>query len=144
MQYFAGLVVFSGIGSFLISDTIDFGRELRKSNSSLRLYLDFLRLLVLGGMALIGYTVAAESFHQPNDWIVFLVIGVLEPFQHTYLGYELLTRRRAGVDRKPILSRRVFLNLPCSLLKLQSQPGDCPFFGNTASSSITRTLEFQI
>lgn len=80
MQYFAGLLVFSGIGSFLISDAIDFGRELRKSNSPHRLYLDFFRLLVLGGMALIGYMVASETFHQPNDWIVFLVIGVIGAF----------------------------------------------------------------
>jgi F0F1-type ATP synthase assembly protein I len=80
MQYLAGLLVFSGIGSFLISDTIDFGRELRKSNSSRRLYLDFFRLLVLGGMALIGYMVAKETFHNSNDWIVFLVIGVIGAF----------------------------------------------------------------
>jgi F0F1-type ATP synthase assembly protein I len=96
MQYFAGLVVFSGIGSFLISDTIDFGRELRKSNSSLRLYLDFLRLLVLGGMALIGYTVAAETFHQPKDWIVFLVIGVIGAFSTFTLGVRTADARKGG------------------------------------------------
>jgi len=91
MQYFAGLVVFLGIGSFLISDTIDFGRELRKSNNPRRLYLDFFRLLVLAGMALIGYLVAKETFHQPNDWIVFLVIGVIGAF----LIHTLGVKRRA-------------------------------------------------
>lgn len=96
MQYFAGLVVFSGIGSFLISDTIDFGRELKKSNSPHHLYLDFLRLLGLGGMALIGYMVARETFHQPNDWIGFLVIGVIGAF----LMYTLGVKRRTADAKK--------------------------------------------
>jgi len=88
MQYFAGLVVFLGIGSFLISDTIDFARELGKSNNPRRLYLDFFRLLVLGGMALIGYLAAKETFYQPNDWIVFLVIGVIGAFLIHTLGVK--------------------------------------------------------
>ena len=96
MQYFAGLVVFSGIGSFLISDTIDFGRKLKKSNSPPSLYLDFLRLLGLGGMALIGYMVAKETFHQPNDWIVFLGIGVGGAFLIYILGMQ---RRTAAAKR---------------------------------------------
>lgn len=86
MQYLAGLLVFSGIGSFFISDTIDFARELRKSNNPRSLYLDFFRLLVLGGMALIGYMVAKETFHKPNDWIIFLVIGVIGAFSTHILG----------------------------------------------------------
>lgn len=77
MQYLAGLLVFSGIGSFLISDTIAFWRELERRNSPRPLYLDFFRLLVLGGMAGIGCMVASETFYQPNDWIIFLVIGII-------------------------------------------------------------------
>lgn len=95
MQYFVGLVVFSGIGSFLISDTIDFGRELR-SNSSQRLYSDFFRLLVLGGMALIGYKVASKTFHQPNDWIVFLVVGVIGAFLTHTLGVRTAGATKSG------------------------------------------------
>jgi cell division protein FtsW (lipid II flippase) len=96
MQYFAGLVVFLGIGSFLISDTINFGSELKKSNSPHRLYLDFFRLLGLGGMALIGYMVAQETFRQPNDWIVFLVVGVIGAFLIYALGVK---RRTADAKR---------------------------------------------
>lgn len=96
MQYFAGLVVFSGIGSFIISDTIDFGRELKKSNSPHHLYLDFFRLLGLGGMALIGYMVAKETFNQYNDWIVFLVIGVIGAF----LIYTLGVKRRTAAAKR--------------------------------------------
>lgn len=77
MKYLVGLLVFSCIGSFLISDTIDFGRALRKSNSFSHLYLDFFRLLVLGGMASIGYMLARETFQKDNDWIVFLIIGTI-------------------------------------------------------------------
>lgn len=77
MRYLVGLLVFSSISSFLISDTIDFSRELRKSNSFRHLFLDFLRLIVLGTMALIGYMFASRTFHQPNDWLVFLVIGII-------------------------------------------------------------------
>ncbi len=99
MQYFAGLVVFSGIGSFLISDTIDLGRELRKSNSLPHLYLDFFRLLVLGGMASIGYMVAAKTFNQPHDWIVFLVIGVIGAFLTHTLGVKRRAADMRGVRR---------------------------------------------
>lgn len=77
MKYLAGLLVFSGIGSFIISDTIAFWRELERRNSQTPLYLDFFRLLVLGVMAGIGYMVASETFQQPNDWIIFLVIGIV-------------------------------------------------------------------
>lgn len=100
MQYLAGLVVFSGIGSFLISDTIEFGREFRKSNNPRRLYLDLFRLLVLGGMALIGYMVASETFQKPNDWIVFLVIGIIGAFSTHILGLKRRVAVRNGA-RKP-------------------------------------------
>ena len=95
MQYLAGLLVFSGIGSFLISDTIDFGTELRKINNPRRLYLDFFRLLVLGGMALIGYMVASETFQKPNDWIFFLVIGIIGAFS----THILVLKRRVAVTK---------------------------------------------
>lgn len=77
MKYLVGLLVFSGIGSFLISDTITFWRELERRNSPRSLYLDFFRLLVLGVMAAIGYMVASETFQQPNDWITFLISGII-------------------------------------------------------------------
>lgn len=79
MRYFAGLIVFSGIGAFLIADTIDFYRELRKNHPH-NLYFDLFRLLILGGMAAIGYLVAAKTFHQSTDWIVFLGIGIIAAF----------------------------------------------------------------
>lgn len=100
MKYLAGLLVFSGIGSFLISDTIVLGRELRKNNSPRRLYLDFFRLLVLGGMALIGYMVAKETFHKPNDWIVFLVIGTIGAFSTHILGVKRRVAATKG-SRRP-------------------------------------------
>lgn len=79
MRYFAGLVVFSGIGAFLIADSFDFYRELRKNNAD-NLYFDLLRLLILGGMTAIGYLVAAKTFYQSTDWIVFLVVGIIVAF----------------------------------------------------------------
>lgn len=99
MRYLVGLLIFSSIGSFLISDTIDFSRELRKSNNFRHLYLDFLRLIVLGVMALIGYMFAARTFHQPNDWLVFLVIGIILAL----LIYTLGRLRVAGIKgaRRP-------------------------------------------
>ena len=99
MRYVAGLLVFSSIGSFLISDTIDFSRELRKSNNFRHLSLDFFRLIVLGVMALIGYMFASRTFHQPNDWLVFLVIGIIGAL----LVYTLGRLRVAGIngDRRP-------------------------------------------
>jgi hypothetical protein len=99
MQYLAGLLVFSGIGSFLISDTLDFRRELRKSNSPRSLYLDLFRLLVLGGMALIGYMVAKETFHKPNDWIIFLAISTIGAFSIHILGIKRRVAAMKGVRR---------------------------------------------
>jgi len=80
MRYVVGLLVFSGIGSFLISDTITFWRDLRKSNRYSHLLFDFFRLLILASMALIGYAVASRTFQKPNDWIIFLLIGVIGAF----------------------------------------------------------------
>ena len=97
MRYLAGLLVFSGIGSFLISDTIDFGRELRNNNFS-RLYFDLFRIFVLGGMTLIGYIVAKETFHKPNDSIIFLVIGVIGAFSTHIL--EVKRRVAAAKGRR--------------------------------------------
>lgn len=99
MKYLAGLLVFSGIGSFLISDAIDFGRELRKSNSPRHLYLDFFRLLVLGGMTLIGYMVAKETFHKPNDWIVFLFMGISGAFLTHIVGVKRIAAAKKGARR---------------------------------------------
>jgi hypothetical protein len=89
MKYLVGLVVFSGIGSFLISDTIDFWREFRASNRRSRLEVDFLRLAVLAGMAGIGYWVATDTFHKPSDGIVFLVIGIVGAFSTHIISSSL-------------------------------------------------------
>ena len=99
MKYLVGLLVFSSIGSFMISDTIDFARELRKSNNFSNLYSDFFRLLVLGGMALIGYMFAKETFQKNNDWIVFLVIGIIGAFVIHILGARGFATRRG--NRRP-------------------------------------------
>ena len=99
MQYLVGLLIFSSIGSFLISDTIDFSRELRKSNNFRHLSLDFLRLVVLGAMALIGYIFASKTFQQPNDWLVFLVIGIIGALLIYTLGRLRITSVKG--DRRP-------------------------------------------
>ncbi|MBD2003589.1 MULTISPECIES: hypothetical protein [Cyanophyceae] len=77
MKYLVGLVVFSAIGYFLIVDTTTFYRQFKISNQHNQLLADFGRLLILGVMAGIGYKVASETFQQPNDWIVFLVKGII-------------------------------------------------------------------
>jgi len=89
MKYLVGLIVFSSIGSFLISDTIDFWRELRKSDSRSQLGMDFLRLAVLAGMASIGYWVATDTFQKPSDGIVFLVIGIVGAFSTHMISSSL-------------------------------------------------------
>jgi len=89
MKYLVGLIVFSGIGSFLISDTIDFWRKLRKSDSRSQLGVDFLRLAVLAGMASIGYWVATDTFHKPSDGIVFIVIGIVGAFSTHIISSSL-------------------------------------------------------
>lgn len=80
MKYIVCLVVFSTIGSFFIADTITFWRDFRKGNSLKSLYLDFFRLLVLASMASIGYVFASQTFHQPNDGLIFLAIGIMGAF----------------------------------------------------------------
>lgn len=77
MKYLVGLIVFSGIGSFLITDTLDFYQDWRRGDRSSKLLSAFLRLLVLAGLTSVGYGVASETFRQPNDRIVFLVLGVI-------------------------------------------------------------------
>ncbi|MBD1926340.1 hypothetical protein H6F74_08775 [Trichocoleus sp. FACHB-90] len=80
MKYLVGLIVFSAIGYFLIVDTTNFYRRLKISNKRNQLIVDFGRLLILVAMAGIGYKVASETFQQPNDWIVFLVKGIIGAF----------------------------------------------------------------
>ncbi|MBD2538689.1 hypothetical protein H6G60_07720 [Coleofasciculus sp. FACHB-SPT36] len=75
-----GLVVFSSIGYFLIVDTTNLLREIRTSNNRNQLIVDFGRLVILGAMAGIGYKAASETFQRPNDWIIFLVKGIIGAF----------------------------------------------------------------
>ncbi|MBD1881002.1 hypothetical protein NC997_00950 [Trichocoleus sp. DQ-A2] len=75
-----GLVVFSSIGYFLIVDTTNLFREITTSNNRNQLIVDFGRLVILGAMAGIGYKVASETFQRPNDWIIFLVKGIIGAF----------------------------------------------------------------
>lgn len=76
VKYIVGLVIFSSIGSFLIVDAIAFFKLLGKTNNRF-LFSDFFRLVVLAGMAAIGFMLAKETFVKPNDGIVFLVIGAI-------------------------------------------------------------------
>lgn len=96
-KYFVGLVVFSGIGSFLIVDLIDFGQELRKNPRQSHLYLDFLRLVVLALMAAIGFFLAKETFTKSNDWIIFLVVGAIASLAIYALGIK---RRAVAKGRR--------------------------------------------
>ena len=80
MKYLVGLVVFSGIGYFLIVDTTNFYRQLKINNKRNQLIVDFGKLLILVAMAGIGYKVASETFQEPNDWIVFLAKGIIGAF----------------------------------------------------------------
>jgi hypothetical protein len=89
MQYLAGLVVFAGIGSFLITDTIDFWRNLKRRDRRNRWYLDLARLLVLAGLAAIGYKVASETFQQPRDWLIFLALGLVGAFSAQIIRQKL-------------------------------------------------------
>ena len=73
-RYLAGLLVFSGVGSFLITDTLNF---LRLGDRS---FLDFLRLVVLTVIVVVGYNVASATFIQPKDLIIFLAIGIIGAF----------------------------------------------------------------
>jgi hypothetical protein len=77
MQYVVGLLIFSAIGSFVIADTIVLWRDYRKGNNRRQLLLDFFRIVVIAGMAGIGYLFASSTFQRPNDGIVFLVTGIV-------------------------------------------------------------------
>lgn len=77
MQYLAGLIVFAGVGSFLITDTIDFYRDLKRRDRRSRWYVDLLRLLFLAGITVIGYQVASETFRSAQDQLTFLAIGLV-------------------------------------------------------------------
>ncbi|MBE9181981.1 hypothetical protein IQ268_25770 [Oculatella sp. LEGE 06141] len=77
MQYFAGLVVFAGIGSFLITDTIVFYQDWKRRDRSGFSYVDLIRLLFLAAMTAVGYRVASGTFQAPNDWIRFLAVGLI-------------------------------------------------------------------
>lgn len=89
MKYAVGLLIFSAIGSFVIADTITFWRDFRKTNSPSHLYVDFFRLVVLGGMASVGYLLASETFHQPNDQIIFLFLGIVGALLIRVLSHRL-------------------------------------------------------
>ena len=87
IKYFIGLVIFSSIGSFLIVDAIAFFKVIGKVNNSV-LFSDFLRLVVLAGMAAIGFLLAKETFVKPNDGIVFLGIGAIASIVLYALGIK--------------------------------------------------------
>ncbi len=91
IKYFVGLVIFSSIGSFLIVDATSFARLIGKTNNHL-LFVDFLRLVILAGMAAIGFLLAKETFTKPNDGIVFLVVGAIASIAIYALGIK---RRKA-------------------------------------------------
>ena len=87
IKYFIGLVIFSSIGSFLIVDATAFFKVIGKVNNFV-LFSDFLRLVVLAGMAAIGFMLAKETFVKPNDGIVFLGIGAIASIALYSLGIK--------------------------------------------------------
>ncbi len=93
IKYFVGLVIFSSIGSFLIVDAIAFFKLLGKTNNRF-LFSDFLRLVVLAGMAAIGFLLAKETFVKPNDGIVFLSMGAIASIALYALGIKRRERRK--------------------------------------------------
>ncbi len=93
IKYFVGLVIFSSIGSFLIVDAIAFFKLLGKTNNRF-LFSDFLRLVVLAGMAAIGFLLAKETFVKPNDGIVFLVVGAIASIALYALGIKRRERSK--------------------------------------------------
>ena len=93
VKYFVGLVIFASIGSFLIVDAIAFFKLLGKTNNRF-LFWDFFRLVILAGMAAIGFMLAKETFVKPNDGIVFLVIGAIASIGIYALGIK---RRMAKI-----------------------------------------------
>ena len=87
IKYFIGLVIFSSIGSFLIVDAIAFFKVIGKINNSV-LFSDFLRLIVLAGMAAIGFMLAKETFVKSNDGIIFLAVGAIASIALYALGIK--------------------------------------------------------
>ena len=87
IKYFIGLVIFSSIGSFLIVDATSWARVIGKTNNRL-LFVDFLRLVVLAGMAAIGFLLAKETFAKPNDGIIFLGVGAIASIALYSLGIK--------------------------------------------------------
>lgn len=95
IKYLVGLAIFSSIGSFLIVDATSLARVIGKTNNRL-LFVDFLRLVVLAGMAAIGFFLAKETFAKPNDGIVFLGVGAIASIALYALGIK---RRMAQTKR---------------------------------------------
>jgi hypothetical protein len=94
MQYFAGLIVFAGVGSFLITDTVDFYQDLKRRDRHPRWYVDLLRLLFLAGITIIGYQVASATFRSSQDQYVFLAIGLVGAIAASLIS------QRVGVSRR--------------------------------------------
>ena len=94
MQYLAGLIVFAGVGSFLITDAIDFWQDLQRRDRSKRWYVDLLRLVLLAGITIIGYQVASETFRKSQDQRIFLAIGLVGA-----VTAHLITQR-VGISRR--------------------------------------------
>ncbi len=97
IKYFVGLVIFSSIGSFLIVDAIAFTKIISTPNNRL-LVSDFLRLVVLAGMAAIGFLLAKETFTKPKDGIIFLGIGAIASIGIYALG---INRRKTEAKKIP-------------------------------------------
>ena len=95
IKYLVGLAIFSSIGSFLIVDATSWARVIGKTNNRL-LFVDFLRLVVLAGMAAIGFLLAKETFAKPNDGIIFLGVGAIASIALYALGIK---RRMAQTKR---------------------------------------------
>lgn len=104
IKYFVGLVIFSSIGSFLIVDVIAFFKLLGKTNNPV-LFSDFLRLVVLAGMAAIGFMLAKETFVKPRDGIIFLIVGAIASIALYALGIK---RRMAKKKTFPSSKRGIF------------------------------------
>jgi len=93
-QYLAGLIVFAGVGSFLITDTIDFCRDLQRRDRRSRWYVDLLRLLFLAGITIIGHQVASETFRSSQDQLTFLAIGLIGAVSAHVLSQRLNPSRK--------------------------------------------------
>lgn len=91
MKYIVGLIIFSSIGSFVIVDAIALTKEIGKTNNRY-LFVELLRLVVIAGMAAVGFLLAQEDFTKPNDGLIFLAIGAIASF----VIYALGIQRRAN------------------------------------------------